>query len=126
MDSSLEGICFMEICPAKSKMVVYYTSCNTNRRTAGNIIYFCFQQKERIKKSKDRIIINKNMGITSWANLQIKKFNWVDIQLIKIAVFGFTLLLAKLWSPLLSMAWYWYALIFVLATMKLFLKVFRK
>ncbi len=66
------------------------------------------------------------MNITSWADLQIKEFNWVDIQLIKIAVFAFTLLLAKLWSPLLSLNWYWYALIFVLVMVKLLLKVFRK
>ncbi len=66
------------------------------------------------------------MSITSWADLQIKKFNWVDIQFIKIAVFGFTLLLAKLWSPLLSLDWYWYALILVLAMTKLFFKVFGK
>ncbi len=66
------------------------------------------------------------MSVTSWADLQIKKFNWVDIQFIKIAVFGFTLLLAKLWSPLLSLDWYWYALIFVLAMLKMLFKVFVK
>ncbi len=66
------------------------------------------------------------MIITSWADSQIKKFNWVDIQFIKIAVFGFTLLLAKIWIPLLSLDWYWYALIFVLAMTKLFFKVFGK
>ncbi len=66
------------------------------------------------------------MSITSWADSQIKKFNWTDIQFIKIAVFGFTLLIAKLWNPLLSLDWYWYALIFVLAMMKLLFKIFRK
>ena len=66
------------------------------------------------------------MGIIFWADLQIKKFNWADIQFIKIAVFGFTLLLAKLWSPLLSLDWYWYVLIFVLAMIKLLFKVFGK
>ncbi len=70
--------------------------------------------------------MNNNMSITSWADLQIKKFNWVDIQFIKIAVFGFTLLLAKLWSPLLSLEWHWYALILVLAVIKLLFKVFGK
>ncbi len=66
------------------------------------------------------------MSFISWVDSQIKKFNWVDIQFIKIAVFGFTLLIAKLWSPLLSLEWYWYALIFVLATIKLIFKVFGK
>jgi uncharacterized membrane protein len=66
------------------------------------------------------------MSIFSWADIQIKKFNWTDIQLIKIAVFGFTLMIAKIWSPLLSLDWYWYALVFLLATAKLFLKVFRR
>ena len=70
--------------------------------------------------------INNNMNIVSWTDSQIKKFNWVDIQFIKIAVFGFTLLLAKLWSPLLSLDWHWYALIFVLAATRLLFKVFKK
>jgi len=71
-------------------------------------------------------LIGNSMSITSWADSKIKKFNWLDVQFVKIAVFGFTLLVAKLWSPLLSLDWYWYALIFALATLKLFCKVFSK
>ncbi len=66
------------------------------------------------------------MKIISWANSKIKKFNWVDIQLIKISMFGFTLLLAKVWSPLLSLELYWYLLIFVLPVVVLAFKIFKK
>ena len=66
------------------------------------------------------------MNFTSWMNSKIKKFDWLDIQFIKISVFGFTLLVAKIWSPLLDLDWYWYALIFILATVKLSFKAFRR
>ncbi len=66
------------------------------------------------------------MKIISWANSKIRKFNHVDIQLIKLSVFGFTLFLAKVWSPLLSLEWYWYLLIFVLPALILFFKIFKK
>jgi len=48
--------------------------------------------------------------------------NWVDMQFVKISVIGFTLMIAKLWNPLLGLNWYWYALIFVLAAIKPFSK----
>ncbi len=66
------------------------------------------------------------MKTISWANSKIKKFNYIDIQLIKISVFGFTLVLAKIWSPLLSLDLYWYLLIFVLPTLFLAFKIFKK
>ena len=59
-------------------------------------------------------------------NEKIKKMNWSDIQLIKLSVAAFVLMLAKLWSPLLSLEWYCYGLIFVLAVIKPVLKVFKK
>ena len=41
------------------------------------------------------------------------KVDWVDVILIKIAVFAATLLFAKLWQPILSLEWYWYLIIWV-------------
>jgi hypothetical protein len=66
------------------------------------------------------------MDLTSWGNSKVKKLGCVDVQLIKIGVIGFTLMIAKLWEPILSLEWYWYALIFVLASIKPIIKVFGK
>ena len=57
---------------------------------------------------------------------RVKKCGWLDIGLIKLSVFAFTLLVAKLWSPILSLDWYWYAIIAVLAALKPAVKVLRK
>ena len=54
------------------------------------------------------------MNFTKWANNKIGKLTWIDIGLTKLSVAAFVLLIAKLWSPLLSLDWYWYALIFVM------------
>jgi hypothetical protein len=54
----------------------------------------------------------------TFADSKIKKLNWVDIQFIKLSVAGAILMIAKLWEPLLSLDWYWYAIIFVLAAIK--------
>ncbi|MFQ6610108.1 MAG: hypothetical protein ACE5D7_04835 [Fidelibacterota bacterium] len=36
--------------------------------------------------------------------------DWLDVASLKIAVFFATLFLAKIWSPLLNLEWYWYVL----------------
>lgn len=66
------------------------------------------------------------MSLGTWANSKIKKLNWVDIKLIKLSVGGFVLVVAKLWEPLLSLDWYWYALICVLAAIRPYYKIFSK
>jgi hypothetical protein len=66
------------------------------------------------------------MGYTNWVNSKIKKLNWIDIKLIKWSVAGFVLLVAKLWPPVLSLDWYWYALVGVLAAIRPTYKVFSK
>jgi hypothetical protein len=53
------------------------------------------------------------MNFTKWANNKLGKLTWIDIGLTKLSVAAFVLMIAKLWSPLLSLDWYWYALIFV-------------
>ncbi|MCK5299565.1 MAG: hypothetical protein KAJ54_00275 [Candidatus Aenigmarchaeota archaeon] len=66
------------------------------------------------------------MKITNWADQKVKKFDLRDIQLIKLSVFSFTLMLAKIWEPILSLEWYWYAVVFILATIRPALKMFGK
>jgi hypothetical protein len=58
------------------------------------------------------------MSLIKWTNAKIKKMNFWDIQFIKLSVAGFILMIAKIWEPLLSLDWYWYALIFILAAIK--------
>ena len=62
----------------------------------------------------------------TWANKRIKLLNVWDIQLIKLSSMAFILVIAKLWDPLLSLAWYWYAVICILAALIPLNKVFKK
>ncbi|GAH29833.1 unnamed protein product [marine sediment metagenome] len=66
------------------------------------------------------------MALGTLADSKIKKLNWLDIQFIKLSVAGCILMIAKLWEPLLSLDWYWYAIIFVLAAIKPVYKVLGK
>jgi hypothetical protein len=38
--------------------------------------------------------------------------------LTKLAVFAFALMIARLWQPIISLQWYWYLVIAVLASIK--------
>ncbi len=49
---------------------------------------------------------------------EVFQMGMLDIALLKIAVFAATLLLAKLWAPVLSLDWYWYLIIWILAAVK--------
>jgi len=66
------------------------------------------------------------MSLKTWGDSKVKKISWGDIKLIKLSTAAFVLLIAKLWKPLLSLDWYWYALIAVLAAIKPVYKVFKK
>jgi hypothetical protein len=46
------------------------------------------------------------------------KVDWIDVVLIKIGVFVATLLLIKLWNPILSFEWYWYLIIWVIVAIR--------
>ena len=58
------------------------------------------------------------MGFITWADSKVKKLKWIDVKLIQLSVAGFVLMIAKLWEPLLSLDWYWYACIGVLTAIK--------
>jgi len=66
------------------------------------------------------------MGLGTWLNSQAKKLDWISIQLLKLCVFAFALMVAKLWQPILSLDWYWYLVISLLAGMGTAYRVFRK
>ncbi len=54
-------------------------------------------------------------GFTEWADARVQKLSWIDMGLVKLSVFAFALMIAKLWEPILSLEWYWYAIIFIAA-----------
>ena len=58
------------------------------------------------------------MNMFEWGNSKIEKFKWLDIGLLKLSVAAFILMVAKLWAPILSLEWYWYGVIFLLAAIK--------
>ena len=60
-----------------------------------------------------------------WLNEKVKKMDGMDISLTKITVFAFALMIAKLWSPILGLEWYWYGIIFVIAGIRPMTKVFK-
>lgn len=43
--------------------------------------------------------------MNNWLNKKVRRLQWFDISLIKSSTMFFTLMLAKLWSPLLSWDW---------------------
>ena len=54
------------------------------------------------------------MKLFGWANRKIGRLTLVDMALTKFSVAAFTLMIAKLWPPLLSLDWYWYGLVFAI------------
>ena len=66
------------------------------------------------------------MSFITYANSKVKKLSWVDIKLTQLSAAGCILMIAKLWEPLLSLDWYWYAVIFVLAAIKPAYKALKK
>ena len=64
------------------------------------------------------IAVGGRMSFLNWADSRAKKMGWLDMSMVKIAVFAFALTAAKLWTPLLGLDWYWYAVICILASLK--------
>ncbi|MBU1679791.1 MAG: hypothetical protein KKD86_13240, partial [Bacteroidetes bacterium] len=46
------------------------------------------------------------------------KAGWADVCFIKLGVFVATLLVAKLWTQVLSLDWYWYLIVWIIAAIK--------
>jgi hypothetical protein len=65
------------------------------------------------------------MDLISWWNSKIKTLNCYDLGFIKLSAFLFALLLAKLYMPLISLDWYWYAILFVLAAIPPVAKILK-
>jgi len=59
-------------------------------------------------------------------NDRLKKLNCFDYTVVKLCVFTFTLILVKFWPDLVSLDWYWYALVFAVTYGYLIARVFGK
>ena len=66
------------------------------------------------------------MSFTDWMNLKVGKLDWIDIGCVKLSVFAFALLIAKLWPSILNLNEYWYVIIFVLAAIRPLYKAYFK
>lgn len=66
------------------------------------------------------------MSINEWSNAKVKKMDWVDLALVKLAVLFFTLALAKLWPDVLGLEWYWYGLVFILLSIKPLIRIWGR
>ncbi|MHA1540685.1 MAG: hypothetical protein ACTSXL_00540 [Alphaproteobacteria bacterium] len=62
--------------------------------------------------------------IFNWLNKKIKNFKWWDISLIKLSTFAFALMIAKLWSQILSLQWHWYLVISIVIAIPVLWKTF--
>lgn len=60
------------------------------------------------------------MSFFSWLDTRIQHLRWFDIALVKLSTAAFVLLCAKYWTPLLSLEWYWYLAIAVIASLRPF------
>ena len=56
----------------------------------------------------------------------ISNMQWYDVGLIKLAVFIFTLLLAKYVNILMCAQWYWYVLLFLVVSARPYYLAFKK
>jgi len=61
-----------------------------------------------------------------WLSKKIKKMEWYDMSMVKLSTAAFILMVAKLWSGILALEWYWYGIIFVLAAISPMLKILKK
>ncbi len=66
------------------------------------------------------------MEYINWMNKNIKKMECWDISLVKLSTAAFILMVAKLWTPILALDWYWYLLIGIAAAIKPGMKIFKK
>ena len=66
------------------------------------------------------------MGLIQLINGGKKKFTWIDVALDETAMFALAFLIAKYWIGVTSLAWYWYAIIFVVFVIKPIMVMIKK
>ena len=66
------------------------------------------------------------MGLIQLINSGKKKFTVIDVASDEIAMFAFAFIIAKYWSAVTALAWYWYVVIFVVFIIKPIMAMFKK
>ena len=61
-----------------------------------------------------------------WVSSKLKNITFWDIPLIKLSTAAFILMVAKLWTGLLALDWYWYLVIALVAAIKPSKSIFCK
>ena len=64
------------------------------------------------------------MGIVDWYKTMFDKLQWYDVSFVKLSSMAFALMVAKLWSPILSLDWYWYLVLSLVFAVKPLMDVF--
>jgi len=57
---------------------------------------------------------------------KIQNMRWFDISFIKLSSAAFILMIAKLWSDILVLDWYWYAVIGIIAAIRPLTMMFKE
>jgi len=57
---------------------------------------------------------------------KIQNMKWFDISFVKLSSAAFILMIAKLWSGILVLDWYWYAVIGIIAAIRPLTVMFRE
>ena len=65
----------------------------------------------------------KTMTLFAWIDKKILLFRWFDISLIKLSVLAFTLMVAKLWAPILGLDWYWYGVVAIIVAIPVWVRM---
>lgn len=71
------------------------------------------------------IYLSEDQIMRILTQLSTYKAGWLDVGLTKIAVFGATLFLAKLWEPILGLEWYWYLILSIVAAVRPFMTAYK-
>ena len=64
--------------------------------------------------------------LDKWAKKKIRKLDACDMSLVKLSTAAFALMIAKLWTPILSLDWYWYLIIAIVLAIKPIYNVYFK
>ncbi len=56
----------------------------------------------------------------------VKKFEWFDISLVKLSTAAFILMIAKLWTGILALEWYWYLALAIIFAIRPWVQMFKK
>ena len=60
-----------------------------------------------------------------WVDDAIQRMRWWDISMVKLSTAAFVLMIAKFWPGLLSLDWYWYLIVALVAAYGPMMKMFR-